>query len=209
MIKLEDVSFSYEDREILDDINLNISKGDYVGIIGENGSGKTTLLSLLLKLKKPTKGTLENSFKSISYISQIGQKDINTFPCTVYEFVSLGIEHRLFHFLTKEQKKKIDDILEEMGVTASKNKRLSELSGGQLQRVRLAKALINKPDIIFLDEPTSGLDLNSKVFINNKLHILNHHEGVTVVIVSHIEEDLLYVKNLYQLKEQKLVKVIK
>lgn len=196
IIELKNVSFAYTDEEVLKDITLNIHKGDYLGIIGPNGSGKTTLLKIMLGLLKPTQGTVSifghdiNIFKKWSKIGYVPQKAANfdsSFPATVSEVVAMGRygQKGLFHGLNQNDNKVIDAALNQVEMSAYKNRIIGDLSGGQQQRVFIARALAAQPEVIFLDEPTVGVDIPTQESFYSLLKKLNQELQLTLVLISH------------------------
>lgn len=185
VIEIKNVSFSYENHDILENINLNVHRGDYLGIVGPNGGGKTTLIKLILGLLKPKKGEIMllgeslDQFKDWKKIGYVAQKVTNfdpNFPITAEGVVSLGKEKN------KENVKRALDIVE---MSAFRNKLIGNLSGGQQQRIFIARALAQKPEILFLDEPTTGIDANSQKEFFTFLGKLNHDLDITLILISH------------------------
>lgn len=209
MIKLENVSFSYEKENILENINLEINNGSFVGLIGSNGTGKSTLLKLILNIVKPHQGKVFNDFKKVSFLSQISSTNDYVFPANVYEIVSLGLKNKPFSFLTKKDKEEVKLMLELIGISDLRNRQLQELSGGQQQKVRLAKCLIAKPELLVLDEPTSGIDKESRINLIEDLHILQEKFNLTILMVSHIKDDFKYANIIYELEDKNLMVVNK
>lgn len=195
IIELQNVSFAFSKEEVIKDVSLVITRGDYVGIIGPNGGGKSTLLKLMLGLLKPQKGTIElfktniNEFQNwhkIGYVSQKTSFEIN-FPVTVEEVVSMGrfAKTGLFRAPTPEDKKKIYQALEQVGMLDLKSRQIGDLSGGQQQRVFIARALSSQPEIVVLDEPTAGVDIKTQEQFYKLLRTLNKELNLTMVLVSH------------------------
>jgi len=196
IIEITGVSFKQDTSRILEDINLEIKSGEFLGIIGPNGAGKTTLLKIILGLIKPTSGTIKlfgkdiNHFKDwykIGYIPQHALSfDVN-FPVNVFEVVSMGrfSKKGLFKNLGKEDKQVIDDALEIVGMKQYKNRRIGELSGGQQQRAFIARALSSQPELLILDEPTVGVDIAGQKEFYDFLEKLNKEKKITLVIVTH------------------------
>ncbi len=196
IIEVDHVSFSYNDNEILKDINLNIHRGDYLGLIGGNGSGKTTLIKVILGLLKPAEGSVKlfgtpiKDFKDWSKIGYVPQKatnfDIN-FPATVEEVVLMGRygKRGLFHQVTEEDRKKTKEALLKVEMWEERNRLIGDLSGGQQQRVFIARALGAEPEVIFLDEPTVGVEKNIRDEFYALLKKLNTELHLTVVLVTH------------------------
>lgn len=203
MINFDHVSFFYPDSKILNDVTLTINDGEFVGILGPNGGGKSTFLKLALGLLKPTSGKITISNKKISYIAQTTSISDSSFPATVYEVVSLGLVKNSL-FSKKSDKEKINDILKELDIYQFKNRLVNELSGGQLQRVKIAKALIKDPDLIVLDEPDAGMDEQAH---NNLISIINklHCEKKSIIFVSHHPHDLQHADMIYFIEQGQIL----
>ena len=173
VVDLENVGVQYEGGvQALEKISLQVYQRDIVGIIGPNGAGKSTLLSVVLGLVKPTTGEARlfgkpissDGLRRVGYVPQKAQpRDIN-FPSTVYETVLMGRVPKagLFHRLGKQDHQKVKEVLEQLELFDLKDRRIGLLSGGQSQRVFLAKALVSDPELLLLDEPTSGVDAHSR-----------------------------------------------
>lgn len=196
IVSMENVSFSYGEKAVLNNVNLTIERGDFVGIVGSNGSAKTTLIKLMIGLLKPCKGQVKlfgediNTFKAyyrLGYISQNVRNFNQMFPATVEEVVGAGIYARkgLISRIRGEDKEKIDEVLRKVNMLAYKKEKVGNLSGGQKQRVFIARTLINKPEILFMDEPLIGLDLDSQNQFYNLLDRLRRDYNITIVMVSH------------------------
>ena len=153
-------------------------------IVGENGSGKSTLMKTILGLKKPDKGeVLRNEFTEIGYVPQINSAQKN-FPALVSEVILSGLIEKKKLFFTKEDRRKLDEILKLLNIEDLKDKPISNLSGGQEKRVMLARAMIRGAEILFLDEPTTALDPIATAEFYDEVDRLNH-AGETIVIISH------------------------
>lgn len=196
IIEVKDVSFNFGKNEVLKNINLEIYKGDYIGIVGPNGGGKTTLIKLMLGLLKPNTGEISlfgselskfNGWSSIAYVPQKATNFDPKFPLTVKEAVMMGrYPHRgMFRSLKKEDLTTVDWALEQVEMLELKDRLIGNLSGGQQQRVFMARALAQKPEVIFLDEPTTGVDSNSQIQFYKLLEKLNKELGITLVLISH------------------------
>ncbi|HHV72957.1 MAG TPA: metal ABC transporter ATP-binding protein [Clostridia bacterium] len=196
IVSLRDVSFSYEQDLILDNINLEINEGDYLGIVGPNGSGKTTLLKLMLNILQPLKGKIElfgqdiQKFKDWHKIGYVAQKAVSFnlgFPATVEEVVAANLSTGLglFKPLKKNHLEKIVKALQVVKMQDYRKRLIGNLSGGQQQRVFIARAIVNSPEIIFLDEPTMGIDLNSQTEFYELMEKLNKEMKITIVMISH------------------------
>jgi ABC-type Mn2+/Zn2+ transport system ATPase subunit len=198
MIKLENVSFSFKSEPILQHLNLNVSDGEFIGIVGPNGAGKTTLIKLILGILKPTEGKIIKTDKSISYVSQTtGISDTST-PSTVQEIVSLGLtKNKPAIFNHKKNNEALQGILKETGILELRNRLITELSGGQLQKVKIAKALISSPSLIVLDEPDAGMDEKSHSNLIKTINSLNKERKITIIFISHHMDDLINANHIY------------
>ncbi|MHC1721507.1 MAG: metal ABC transporter ATP-binding protein [Clostridiaceae bacterium] len=182
MITIENLSFSYSGIEpyLLKDVNIKIIPGSYAAIMGDNGSAKTTLVKLILRLLKPVAGIVELETKKIGYLPQ-NSKNINSqVPITVSEFMNCHAK-----VIRLKDKNSVDSALKSLDMLDKKNRLISDLSGGQLQKILIARALLGKPELLILDEPSTGLDANSHDEIYSILKRLNIEEGVTIVSVEH------------------------
>jgi zinc transport system ATP-binding protein len=189
-IEIKDMSFSYGNTPVLDQVTFSVEEGDFLGIIGPNGGGKTTLMKLILGLLKPTSGSIRLFGKKVpSHKIKVGYVPQNTnynieFPITVEECVSLGLVGE------KKNKETIHHALERVQMIDYRAKRLGELSGGERQRVLVARSLVSSPRILFLDEPSSNIDSAGQENLFQLLYDLN--KTMTLVVVSH---DLMALSN--------------
>lgn len=195
VIEIENLYFQYGSRMVLENINLAVEKGTFLGLVGPNGSGKSTLLKCILGILKPTKGEIKlfnepiDQFKfkeKIGFVSQKANSFNSGFPATVFEVVSMGLFAKigLFRFLTKQHKEKVKKAIELVGMQDYMKQNIGELSGGQQQRVFIARALVSEPELLILDEPTVGVDINSVHSFYSMLSQLNK-EGITLLLVTH------------------------
>jgi len=196
LIRLDNISYQYEQTKALTDINLTIKEGDFLAIIGPNGSGKSTLLKIILGLLKPTKGEVllfgkpANQFKEKERIGYVSQKSnaFNTgFPATVEEVVRSGLVKKigLFHRYPKNVQIEVRQALKSVGMENFAQQNIGDLSGGQQQRVFIARALISNPKVLILDEPTVGVDSKNVRSFYLMLSHLNREHKITIVLVTH------------------------
>jgi len=204
MIELKNVSFEYENRKVFEKLNLSISKGQKVGIVGESGCGKSTLLKLIAGLYKPSSGNLEvdgetepeKISRKVSVVMQMPM----LLPLTIYENITMG--HRYPKERVEEACRMANlsewlDTLPE-GINTYLGDRADELSGGQAQRISIARALCKEAKILLLDEPTSALDQDNALAI---LEALNHSmSGKTVIHVTHRPEHLVGYDRIYHME---------
>lgn len=189
LIKADDLSLGYEGKSVADGISFEISKGDYLCILGENGAGKSTLVKAILGLHAPLSGTISYgsgfSNREIGYLAQQTMVQ-QSFPASVEEVVLSGMVNRLgkrFYY-SRKQKNEAFGNLEKMGVEDLRKKSFQELSGGQMQRVLLARALCAAGKVLLLDEPVSGLDPHTSSGLYSIVDRLNS-EGMTIIMVTH------------------------
>ena len=192
----KDLSLGYEGHTVCEGLNLTVNKGDYLCIVGDNGSGKTTLMRTLLSLKPALAGTISFgdgiSAKDIGYLPQQSelQKD---FPASVEEVVLSGCTSRLGKrfFMGKAERLEAMQNMKMMNVYDLAKQSYRTLSGGQMQRVLLARALCAANKILILDEPVSGLDPHATADMYETIHHLNKHTGITIIMVTHDIENAL------------------
>lgn len=184
VICVKDLSYSYGKHEVLIDVNLNIHKGDFLGVVGPNGGGKTTLIKLILGLLKADRGQISlfdkpleefNDWQKIGYVAQKVTNFDPTFPITSAQVVGLG----------KSKKQDINWALRQVEMEDFKDKLIGQLSGGQQQRIFIARALAQKPEMIFLDEPTTGIDASTQEEFFKLLEKLNKDLDITLILISH------------------------
>jgi zinc transport system ATP-binding protein len=196
IIEVERVTFVYGSTPVLLDITLSIKAGDFLAVLGPNGSGKTTLLKIILGLLKPAEGKVKilgkppEEFKDWELVGYIPQKATHfdpIFPASVREVVSMALRSSKIssRLAKKDQERAIQRSLQLVGMEGFKNRRIGYLSGGQQQRVFIARAIVNKPWILFLDEPTAGVDAETQSHFYDILAALNKKEGITIVLVTH------------------------
>lgn len=191
LIKLENVSFSYAGPEIVQNVNLDVEAGEFLGLVGPNAGGKSTLLKLMLGLIRPTKGRITLFGKSpsvgrtrIGYCPQYAVFSRN-YPITVEEVVLMGRlgKTRLLGGYLAEDRLIATEAMQATEVDAIRKENISTLSGGQLQRVMIARALACQPEVLILDEPTANIDLRVEVDIFELLKRFN--DQMTIIVVSH------------------------
>jgi zinc transport system ATP-binding protein len=188
LIKIENLTVGYDKQPVLKNVNLDICENDFIGVIGPNGGGKTTLLKAILGLLKPFKGTIEfrkdidGNNKQIGYLPQVKHID-RKFPITVFDVVRSGSIMKNQFKGNTQIKLKIDKLLKEMGISNIRNKAIGELSGGQMQRVFLCRAILSDPKVLILDEPDTFVDNRFEGELYEKLRLLNN--DMAIVLVSH------------------------
>lgn len=198
-ICIDDLSVQYGETPALSGVSLTVNEGEYLGIIGPNGGGKTTLLKSILGLVQPMSGQIDiygnrpgKTEKLIGYVPQITALD-KKFPITVQQVVLTGrldSKFSLFHRYRRSDVEKVDELLHQVGIDKLKERMISDLSGGEFQKMLIARALAVEPKILLLDEPTASVDASSRDQIFALLSRLN--PGMTIVLVTH---DLLAVSS--------------
>lgn len=186
IIEIEELSVNYGKVRALDNISLRIKDKEFLGIVGPNGGGKTTLLKVLLGLIKPSAGRIKiRAGSKIGYVPQFTNFN-KSFPIKVIDAILMGkLSGKLvfFHKYSKNDINAAEKIMDDLGILQFKDRQIGQLSGGQMQKVLIARALIMEPEILLLDEPTASLDSNAKNDIYKLLKKLNSHK--TIIIVSH------------------------
>lgn len=188
LIRLKDVSMHWDKHTVLENINLDIRKGDFIAVTGPNGGGKTTLLRIILKLLRPTEGSVGYFLDgkaakqlSIGYLPQKNMID-SRFPITVREVVSLGLYSK--GGLSNARRRELtDEAIATVGLTEKADASIGELSGGQLQRALLARSIISSPEILVLDEPLSYVDKSFERRIYDIVRDIAR--TTTILLVSH------------------------
>lgn len=187
ILELKHVTAGYEGRPVLEDVSLQVHEKDFIGVIGPNGGGKTTLLKIILGLLKPDKGEVvyqRSKHNLFGYLPQNSRFDRN-FPIHVTEVVLSGLlsEKGLTGHYTREDRKKAEMLLEKYGMGHYLNTPIGELSGGQMQRVFLCRAIVSSPQLLILDEPTTYVDCDFEKELYNILRELN--QTLSIIMVSH------------------------
>lgn len=186
-LRFERVSFAYgAGPPVLRDVDLDVETGEFVAIAGPNGGGKTTLLRLALGLERPTRGRVRLRAAPVAYLPQRAQSVVDA-PVTVRELVTAGRAARahLLGPLVRTDRDAIRDAIERVGLARLADRPLTKLSGGQLQRAFIAKALAAEPKLLVLDEPTTGVDVEAQETLAGLLESLHRELDVTILYVSH------------------------
>jgi putative ABC transport system ATP-binding protein len=220
IIQTENLNKTYklgaESVEVLKNINVTIKKGEFVSIMGPSGSGKSTLLYLLGGLDKPTSGSVKIAGRELSVMkdkakSIMRRRDVG-FVFQFYNLIpNLDVEENIMLPILldgkkiKDYKKKLEDILDIVGLTDRRKHTPRELSGGQQQRVAIARALINEPDVILADEPIGNLDSKTGQEVMELLKRINLENGKTIVQVTHSSDAASYGQRIIYVKDGKVV----
>ena len=186
LIEIKNLTIGYESQKVLDNVNLTIHSKDFIGVIGPNGGGKTTLIKAILGLLSGWSGTITSNLSQskIGYLPQQNPFD-KEFPITVNEVVLSGLAGKkgLFKKYTQADFLRADELMNQAGVGALKNKSIGKLSGGQMQRTLLCRALMNEPELLILDEPSTFVDNQFENELFEWLKKLN--EKIAILMVSH------------------------
>ncbi|AIY88135.1 MULTISPECIES: metal ABC transporter ATP-binding protein [unclassified Thermotoga] len=179
IVEVKNLTYRINDFEILKNVTFSVEEGEFVGIIGPNGAGKTTLVRILVGEIKNYEGKVEVRGK-IGYLPQLHQVQ-REFPITVKEFAAMGMYGRY----RKIDWEKVRSTLKDVGILHKENDPIKNLSGGEFQRLSLARALLSDPDILVLDEPEAGVDEMGKASFYELLNRLRKEKNITVIMVSH------------------------
>ncbi|GHV11045.1 zinc ABC transporter ATP-binding protein [Fibrobacterales bacterium] len=205
LVSCNSVSFSYNGKNILNNLSFEVKRSDFCGIIGKNGSGKSTLLQGILGLKKVSDGKIEVDSDAkkhgFGYLAQ-NYPHRKYFPATVLEVVMSGLLSKkgVFSFFNSKDKNYALEKMSSLGIEHLQNRKFGELSGGEAQKTLLVRALCVSEKYLFLDEPSSGLDEKSQEELNNIIAGL-HKNGATIIMVSHnIEYIKTNANNIVKLK---------
>lgn len=186
LIKCSHLEIGYG-RGLMPPFDLNINKGDFLVVAGPNGAGKSTLIKTILGIIPPVSGTIifPDRKPVFGYVPQ--QKNIaSDHPVTAFETVIMGkYGRKLFMKITGKEKDEALESMKKTGTDHLKDLRFSSLSGGQKQKVLMARAIYSNPDIMILDEPTQGMDIKGEKDIISILEALNRSSGITIILISH------------------------
>ena len=186
LVILQDIRTGYFAKTVLRDVNLEVYPDEFIGVIGPNGGGKTTLIKVILGLQPIFSGKrfFPSGKPTIGYLPQASQVD-KSFPITVKELVSSGLSgrRRWLPYLTAGQRKQVSSMLQEAGLSHLALTPIGELSGGQLQKALLSRALIDNPDLLILDEPNTHVDKQFEQELYSWLTKLN--KQMAILLVSH------------------------
>lgn len=196
VLELSGIHFSYESQKVLEEVNLSLERGEFLGLVGPNGSGKSTLIQLTLGGLSPDRGEVYlfgkplrqfREWSRIGYVSQKANSFNLGFPATVREVVASGLYGKLglFRRMTRKHWDRVQQAIEQVGLAAYAGRNIGRLSGGQQQRAFIARALVSDPDLLILDEPTVGVDAHSSEQFYDLLMHLHREEGLTLLLVSH------------------------
>ena len=206
MIKVSNLTHYYNKDLALENVNLEIQKGEFVAIIGESGSGKSTLLSILSTLLKPTSGNLffeDKNYKDIKDIDSFRRDSIGFIFQFHYLINYLSVKENILLANEKASNEEIYNLLKSLHIENLIDKYPNEISGGQRQRVAIARALINNPKVIFADEPTGNLDSKNSLNVFELFKNLTQ-KGTTIIVATHDKELASLANKIYEVKDGKI-----
>lgn len=191
IIRLEHICAAYDRKQVLEDVDLTIYDRDFLGVIGPNGGGKTTLMKIILGLLKPESGRIsfyeggkEVPTISMGYLPQYSSID-KKFPISVYDVVLSGLNKQksLFRSFSSKQREQVQRVIVRMGLEGLEKRAIGQLSGGQLQRALLGRAIVSNPSVVILDEPNTYIDKRFEAELYSLLNEIN--KECAIVLVSH------------------------
>ena len=216
MISIKNIFYSYGELKVLNNVNLSIKKGEFVSIIGASGAGKTTLLHLIGGLQKIQRGTIKINNEEINYLSEESLSNFrNQQIGFVFQFHNLLDEFTALENIclpaliakrtNSESIKKACELLEILNLTSRKHHKPNELSGGEKQRVAVARALINSPSIILADEPSGNLDTQNAIDLHNLFIKLNSEMNQTFLVITHNKDLANLADRVIEMKDGEII----
>ena len=193
-IRIRDVEFSYASVPILKNICMEVAESEILGIIGPNGAGKSTLLRCIDRILSPQKGTIFLNEQDISKMSRleiakrmgyIPQSTTQVFPATVFETVLMGRRPHISWRCNERDVEKVLEVLHLLDLEGLAMRDINELSGGQQQKVLIARALVQEPDVLLLDEPTSNLDIKHQLEVMDIIKEIARKRGISAIMAIH------------------------
>lgn len=219
LLQAKNVTKYFGENCVLNDVSIDIEKGSFVSIIGASGSGKSTLLTILGGIDKPTQGTVTLDGEEISAMSEKQLAILRRSKLGfVFQFFNLApyltaeenvlLPIMLSGKVTDEHRARAKELMEYLGVIEQKDKLPQKMSGGEQQRVAIARGLIINPEVILLDEPTGNLDSRNSAEIMNLLKRINEEMGTTIVQVTHSDVNAQYGDRIIAIKDGKILDVV-
>ena len=212
-ISIKDISYAYPDKTVLEGISFEAEAGECVAILGNNGAGKSTLITCINKIRTPKSGEVfvkgqklfeMSRIERARHLSYVAQKSA-AHQITVFDAILLGRKPYIKWTLTQADINICNSVIEKMGMQDFRLRSIDELSGGELQKVMLARALVQEPEVLLLDEPTSNLDpKNQRDVLSLIQKITQHHDMTTLVVLHDISHALRYCDKFLLLKEGKV-----
>ncbi|MCE9501280.1 MAG: ABC transporter ATP-binding protein [Leptospira sp.] len=220
ILKVFDLSKSYEKNSVVRSVSFDINHSDYVAIVGPSGSGKTTLLSLLTGMLKPTSGEISYNNEKLSRLSKSGlSRKRATDVGLIFQFSeligSLSVRENILlpavftgKFSPDEYNEKCDYLIEKLELNDISNKLPRMLSGGQIQKAAIARSLINDPDILLADEPSGDLDPENSALVRELFSEYNKN-GLTILLVTHDMKLAFDAKTIYEMRDGQFTRTLK
>jgi lipoprotein-releasing system ATP-binding protein len=216
MIKAKNINFSYDNIQVLKDINLEIKEGEFISIVGSSGAGKTTLLNLLGTLQKVQKGSIIINNQDINKLTADQLSKLrNKYIGFIFQFHNLLAEFTVLENVClpaltdgknkKNIKDKAKEILESLNMSNKLNQKPNELSGGEQQRVAVARSLINSPSILLADEPSGNLDSKNAEDLHNILLKLNKEKKQTIIVITHNNDLAKLADRVIKIEDGKII----
>ena len=218
ILSVQGISFSYNSHPVLEGVSFELGRGQVLGVLGVNGAGKSTLLKCINKVLKPTRGVIllndedilslsgRRIARRIGYVPQKYSED----NLTVFDTVLLGRKPHIKWSAVKKDYEIVERILHTMKLDRFALRKVSELSGGESQKVIIARALAQEPDILLLDEPTSNLDVKNQIEVMGLIKDVVHHHDVTVIVTMHdLNLALRYTDRLLMIRDNTVYASIK
>lgn len=208
MIELIDITKKYKQTEAVKNFSMYIGRGEIVGLLGPNGAGKSTVISILSSLIEPTSGDVKFMNESIIKNPQPLRKIIGIVPQEIALYEDLSAEEnmkffgRIYHLKGAVLQKKIDEVLQQIGLTDRKKDLVKTFSGGMRRRLNIGVAMLHDPEILVMDEPTVGIDPQSRNYILQTVKRLNEERGMTVLYTSHYMEEVEYLCDRIYIMDQ-------
>ncbi len=213
IIKINDLSFSYNSHPVLQDIQLEVGKGEVLGVIGPNGSGKSTLLKCIDRILKPKSGSILLDGKEINrfsmremarFIGYVPQREESRFPVTVFDAILMGRKPFLNWKPSSSDLEKVSQIVESLKLESIAMREIGSISGGERQKVLIARAIAQEPQVLLLDEPTSYLDLRHQLEVMDLVKHLAGEGTSSVVAIHDLNLASRYCSSLVLLQEGKV-----
>ena len=218
ILSVQGINFQYNSREVLQEVTFSLERGNILGVIGVNGAGKSTLLKCINRILKPSAGVVlvdgedilrmkgTDVAKKIGYVPQKYSED----QPTVFDTVLLGRKPYIKWAATDNDIAVVESVIRTMGLEKYALRPLSSLSGGEMQKVIIARALAQEPDILLLDEPTSSLDLKNQIEVMRLIsHVVNEHNMSAIISVHDLNLALRFTHNLLMLKDRKVYSLVR
>lgn len=213
-LKVADLSFGYRTRPILDGIDMSLSKGEVVSLVGPNGAGKTTLLKCMASILPPQNGTVFIGGRDVRSLrpgdlakvqAYVPQQAAAGFPLTVMETVMLGRKPYIRWGVSRHDIQLVSSLLDDLHLERYASRYMDELSGGERQKVLIARALAQQPEVLLLDEPTSALDIRHQLEVLELVRGLAQRSSILIVLILHdLELAARYSDTVHMLKDGKI-----